>query len=104
MLFRSTATSKDESLVREEMGFTFPLMLQLERSRWCRLDIVVTCKTRPGKIFSLGQVGPIETHLGEFLLQHISLLLCKVHNLGSGSYFVNPNGQNLKTWVVSLQS
>ena len=29
--------SKKESVVREEMGFTFPLMLQLERSRWCRL-------------------------------------------------------------------
>ena len=28
--------SKKESVVREEMGFTFPLMLQLERSRWCR--------------------------------------------------------------------
>lgn len=31
--------SKKESVVREEMGFTFPLMLQLERSRWCRLVV-----------------------------------------------------------------
>lgn len=29
--------SKKDSEVRVEMGFTLPLMLQLERLRWCRL-------------------------------------------------------------------
>ena len=49
------------------------------------------------KFCSLGRV------LGEFLLQHIFLLLYKGHSLRSIIYFLNPNGPNLKTRVLSLQ-
>ena len=56
------------------------------------------------KFCSPGRVGPTQTRLGESLLQYMSMLLCKGHISCSKCYFANPNDQNVKTWVVSLQS
>ena len=72
------------------------------------LDIFVAYKTCPGEIFLAWASWPNSDSpgrvLGEFLLQHISLLLCKGHSSSSRCYFLILNSQNLKTWVLSLQS
>jgi len=72
------------------------------------LDVFVTRKTHSGELLLARASWPnSDTHgriLGESLLQHIFLLLCKGHISCSICYFTNINGQNVKTWVASIQS
>ena len=71
------------------------------------LVIFVTYTTRSGKILLAWASWPNSNTsrrvLGESLLQHISLLLFKGYISHSRCYFGNPNGENMQTWVVSLQ-
>ena len=57
-----------------------------------------------GRMGELAQARLAWASSGWIHLQHILLLLCNGHISCYICYFANPNGQNMKIWVASLQS